>query len=281
MNGAGNDFIVFNQNEINELSFNSEAVRKLCHRRFGIGADGIICVGKNSKHDFTMRYYNADGFEGSLCGNGARCAILFAMKENFFSGQATSFSVKEIVYSGRVRGEDSIEFFLNNPGKMKFNFKIKAASQLINSHFVDTGSPHVVIFINEVLENPKNFQSGYKEINSFPVENLGSEIRHHKDFSPSGANVNFIQKREDEILIRTFERGVEAETLACGTGSVAAAITAYKILNVQPPIKIKTLGGKTLMVNFNHSKNDFTNVSLTGHAEINFKGEIIINNYFN
>lgn len=281
MNGAGNDFIVFNLNEINEISFNSEAVRKLCHRRFGIGADGIICVGKNGKHDFAMRYYNADGFEGSLCGNGARCAILFAKKENFFSGQSTTFSVKEIAYSGKVEGEDSVEFFLNNPGKMKFNFKVKAASQLINSHFVDTGSPHVVIFINEVLENPKNLQSGYKEINSFPIESLGSELRYHEDFSPSGTNVNFIQKQGDEIMIRTFERGVEAETLACGTGSVAAAITANKILKVQPPIKIKTLGGKTLKVNFNHNDHNFTNVSLTGHAEINFKGEILINNYFN
>lgn len=279
MNGAGNDFVVFNLNEIDANLFSPDAVKKICDRKFGIGADGVICIGKSEKYDFDMKYFNADGHEGSLCGNGARCALYFASDEKIFSGNSATFSVKDSIYNGNIKGEKSVEFFLNSPGKMKFNFKLKAATQLITAHYVDTGSPHVVIFIDDVLQAPNNLKSFYSDMNIFPVENLGKEIRYHKDFSPAGTNVNFIQEEDGLIKIRTYERGVEAETLACGTGSVAAAITALNVLNLQPPIQIKTLSGKILTVNF--IGKDFTNISLTGHVEINFKGEILINDYFN
>ncbi|MEO8399040.1 MAG: diaminopimelate epimerase, partial [Ignavibacteriaceae bacterium] len=179
MSGAGNDFIVIDKNQNPSLQLDVEKIIKICNRRNGIGADGVITILDSKEYDFVMEYFNADGSTGSLCGNGARCAIKFANETRRFSGR-TKFLSNGESYSGEVIEEDVIKFNLNSPKKIKTNFKVKAFNQLINSSFLDTGSPHVVIKIDEVLSDQKNPSSSYKDLNIFPVFELGKEIRYHK-----------------------------------------------------------------------------------------------------
>ncbi|MEW6703184.1 MAG: hypothetical protein AB1298_10780, partial [Bacteroidota bacterium] len=162
---------------------------------------------------------------------------------------------------------------LNPPKKIKYNFKIKTAGQLITASFADTGSPQVVIRIKDVLENPADLKSFYNSIDIFPVFELGREIRYHKDFMPEGTNVNFIDIEGDLIKIRSYERGVEDETLSCGTGSVAAALISYVNDNLKPPIKLMAKSGDQLIVDFKIENQEVQELSLTGPAEVTFKGE--------
>lgn len=273
MNGAGNDFIVIDKLKNKSVSLSQNQIANLCHRRKGIGADGLILIANSKDSDFMMQYYNADGLEGSLCGNGARCAIQYAANSKILKNEKAVFTVKNENYQGEIIKDGLVQFNLKPPKKIKLNFRIKAASQLIRSHFADTGSPHVVIEIEDVLALPKDLNSKYRHIQNFPVLELGKEIRYHKDFYPEGTNVNFIQIKNDKISIRTYERGVENETLACGTGSVAAAVIASAYRQLKPPIEIKTWSGDELIVNFQIVGNRFENVSLTGPARIVFNGE--------
>jgi len=273
MCGAGNDFIVIDKNKNRGISLNQKQIASVCNRRNGIGADGLILISNSKDSDFLMEYYNADGFLGSLCGNGARCAIQYASDSNRITNGKASFQVNNEKFNGEVVKNGFIRFELKPPAKVKLNFRIKAGSQLIKSHFADTGSPHVVIEIEEVLALPKDLNSRYRNIQNFPVLEIGKEVRYNKDFSPAGTNVNFIQIKNDEILIRTYERGVENETLACGTGSVAAAIIANIHKNMAPPVKVKTWGGDELIVDFQRVGDRFDKVSLTGPVKTLFSGE--------
>ncbi|MGQ9643258.1 MAG: diaminopimelate epimerase [Ignavibacterium sp.] len=274
LTGAGNDFIFFDKKDFPSLTLSSITVRKLCDRRFGIGADGIIIIQEKDNYDFEMQYFNADGSTGSLCANGARCAIWFAEKTNRLKNKKAKFISNGNEYSGEVISNELIKFNLNSPTKSKFNFRIKAAEQLIKADFIDTGSPHVLVDIKDVLQDPKNPFSNFSKISDFPVYQLGSEIRYHKDFYPSGTNVNFYTVENDKIYIRTYERGVEDETLACGTGSVATAISAFLNKKISLPISLITWGGETLIVNFDVENQKVSKVSLTGPAKIVFEGKI-------
>lgn len=278
MSGAGNDFIVIDGDKEKSFEANPVLINKLCHRRNGIGADGLIIVKKINDADFTMRYLNADGSTGSLCGNGARCAIKFAHLTGKFSSTNTSFIVNGELYSGEIIEPGSIKFYLNSPQKIKHNFKIKAFGQLINACYADTGSPHVVIKSCDVLKDASRKQSFYN-LEELPVIEIGKTIRYHDDFMPEGTNVNFIEIKENKILIRTYERGVEDETLACGTGSTAAAIVAFVTDNLKPPIIISTRGGDILSVDFKYEKNNFYNLSLTGPVKVVFTGTFLLNSY--
>ena len=274
LTGAGNDFIFFDKKESPFLVISPMAVKKLCDRRFGIGADGIIIIQDKDNYDFEMQYFNADGSTGSLCANGARCAIWFAEKTNRLTNKKAKFISNGNEYSGEVISDELIRFNLNSPTKSKFNFRIKAAEQLIKADFIDTGSPHVVIDIKDVLQDFKNPFSNFSKISDFPVYQLGREIRYHKDFSPAGTNVNFYTVEDDKIYIRTYERGVEDETLACGTGSVATAISAFLNKKISLPISLITWGGETLIVNFDVENQKVSKVSLTGPSKIVFEGKI-------
>lgn len=274
LTGAGNDFIFFDRKKIPSLTMSPITVRKLCDRRFGIGADGIIIIQDKDNYDFEMQYFNADGSTGSLCANGARCAIWFAEKTNRLTNKKAKFISNGNEYSGEVISDELIKFNLNSPTKSKFNFRIKAAEQLIKADFIDTGSPHVVVDIKDVLRDSKNPFSNFSKISDFPVYQLGREIRYHTDFSPSGTNVNFYTVENDKIYIRTYERGVEDETLACGTGSVATAISAFLSKKISLPISLITWGGETLIVNFDVENQKVSKVSLTGPAKIVFEGKI-------
>lgn len=274
MSGAGNDFIFIDKNLNPGIQLSPEKIKKLCDRRNGIGADGVIEIADHQSFDFEMIYYNADGSTGSLCANGARCAIWFASRsERLKEGKAKFISAgKE--YSGEVITDELIKFNLNSPTKIKFNFKVKAFGQLIKSNFANTGSPHVVINISDIQKNPSVPNVFFNDIKEVPVYQIGKEIRFNSDFAPEGTNVNFVKVVDNEILIRTYERGVEDETLACGTGSVAAAIICSVTDKLIPPITLKTFGGDKLLVNFEVEDQRVKNPSITGPAKIIFEGSI-------
>ncbi len=274
MSGAGNDFIFVDLNQNTGLILTPEKIRNLCNRRNGIGADGVITIEDFADYSYKMMYYNADGSTGSLCANGARCSIWFAEKTSRLKNGVAKFISNDAEYSGEVLEDELIKFNLNSPKQIKYNFKIKASGQMITSNFADTGSPHVVIKISDVLKDAMNPKSSFQNILDFPVFNLGREIRHSSDFKPGGTNVNFIEVIDNVIHIRTYERGVEDETLACGTGSVAAALICYVTENLKPPITLKTFGGDKLTVNFEVENQKVKNLSLTGPAKIIFEGSI-------
>jgi diaminopimelate epimerase len=274
MSGAGNDFILVDMNQNPGLILTSEKIKNLCNRRSGIGADGLIAIEDLADHSFKMIYYNADGSTGSLCGNGARCAIWFAEKTSRLKNGLAKFISNDAEYSGEVLDDELIKFNLNSPKQIKYNFKIKAFGQMITSNFADTGSPHVVIKISDVFKDAGNPKSSFKNIMEFPVFSLGREIRYCNDFKPGGTNVNFVDVIDNVIHIRTYERGVEDETLACGTGSVAAALICYVTENLKQPITLKTFGGDYLTVNFEVENQKVKNLSLTGPAKIIFEGSI-------
>ncbi len=279
MSGAGNDFIVIDKNFNPDFVLDKNSIQNLCDRRNGIGADGVITVANSDTYNFNMNYYNADGSTGSLCGNGARCAIKFASLTGRLRHGKAEFLSNGFTYSGEILSEDKIKFNFNSPGKLKYNFKIKAFNQLINACFVDTGSPHVVIKKNDVLKDPKKPNSSYENLDVLPVYELGREIRYNPDFSPGGTNVNFVDVKDGKVFIRTYERGVENETLACGTGSAAAAIIVHEIDKLNPPISLITRGGDELMVDFNIQDQKINNLSLTGPAKVTFTGEFLLNKF--
>ena len=274
MSGAGNDFIFVEKNQNKGLTLTSEEIKNLCNRRNGIGADGLITIEDAVHHNFKMIYYNADGSTGSLCGNGARCSIWFAEKTGRLKNRIAKFVCDDAEYSGEVLSDELIKFNLNPPKQIKYNFKIKAANQMITSNFAETGSPHAVINIKDIFKDAANPNSSFKNILDIPVFEIGKEIRYSSDFNPIGTNVNFIEVKDEVIHIRTYERGVEDETHACGTGSVAAALICFVTDNLKPPITLKTYGGDNLIVNFKVENQKVKNLSLTGPAKIIFEGSI-------
>ena len=273
MNGAGNDFIVFDKNTIAELEVSPSLIQKLCDRRFGIGADGVITVAKNESRDFEMEYFNADGTTGTLCGNGARCAIQFADLFGISRSKSPKFFSNGIEYSGEVLETGLIKFNLNSPDSLKENFLLAVSGYEITANFINTGSPHVVVFLDDPAVK-KNFKFG--SLDDFPVYSVGKEIRYSKMFAPEGTNVNFLESENSLVHIRTYERGVEDETLACGTGSVASAIITFLQKQIPPPIVLQTKGGDELTVDFSVEGKLIKNVSLTGPAKINFTGEFTL-----
>ena len=277
MSGAGNDFIFIVERENTKITFSTNLIKIWCNSKTGVGADGLILIKDKNGFDFEMQYFNADGTTNTLCGNGARCAIKFANDTNRLSSVNARFLSNGITYNGLVIEDELIRFDFNPPEKIKTNFKVKASNQLITANYADTGSPHVVIKINDVLEDPHIPFSNYDQLMEFPVFDIGKEIRNLPEFAPGGTNVNFIKIVSDSVLIRTFERGVENETLACGTGSVASALVVNLTSNIEPPIKLITKSGEHLTVDFEKNNNIFKNISLTGSAKTIFIGEYYLN----
>ncbi len=277
MSGAGNDFVFIDEIENPDLNISSEIIKNLCDRKNGIGSDGLILFKDNKDYDFEMVYFNSDGTTNTLCGNGARCAIKYAKDTDRIKNTSAKFLSNDIIYTGEVIEPEIIRFDFNTPKKIKTNFKIKASGQLINAHYADTGSPHVIIKIDEVLEDLEKPFSNYDQILEFPVYQLGKEIRNLPEFFPGGTNVNFIKIVGKSIIIRTYERGVENETLACGTGSVASALIENIVDGLEAPVKLITKSGEHLIVDFKKNNNIFEKVSLTGSAKTIFTGEFYLN----
>lgn len=261
MNGAGNDFILID-NRAGEIDLDRSQISQLCDRHRGIGADGVLLLELPANRvDFRMRYFNADGGEAEMCGNGARCFARFANRVAGANGKI-SFETQAGVISAEL-ASNLVTLRMTEPTDLRLNVKVPLTDENKTVHFINSGVPHVVIPV--------------AEIENVDVRLEGAAIRHHKMFSPNGANVNFIKKREsNKIAIRTYERGVENETLACGTGIVASALIFAATENISGPIHVIARGGDELQVGFERVGGGFRNVTLTGPAEFVFEGTIEI-----
>ena len=247
--GTGNDFIILN-NMNKEYSFSTEQIRNLCDRKFGIGADGLMLLNPSGQHDFEMEYYNADGNESSMCGNGGRCLVKFAAKQGLHKSK---YIFKAIDGMHEATIEDDGWVYL----KMK---DVPQIMRSFNDSVLDTGSPHYVKHVADARG-----MNVYKE---------GKAIRYSDAYKEEGINVNFVEEEDNGIFMRTYERGVENETLSCGTGVTAAALvfahneTGFNRVNVSTP------GGK-LVVEFDKTGEDsFENIWLCGPAEFVFEGTV-------
>lgn len=248
--GAGNDFIIIDGFS-NNINLSQKQIELLCCRRFGIGADGLMIIEKSTDYDFIMRFYNSDGLEASMCGNGGRCVALFAFNHNF-AGKKMNFIAPDGLHHAEIK-ENSILLSMNDVDKI---------TEYSDGYFLNTGSPHFVKFTDNIAAIDVNF--------------TGKQLADDKRFSPNRTNVNFIETISGNFKIATFERGVENETYACGTGAVASAIILFHTKKADTfPITLNAKGG-VLQVSFEKQNDIYTNVKLEGPAVLVFEGQIVI-----
>ena len=265
MSGSGNDFVMIDVREkplvLRDIPL-AEFISKICRRGLSVGADGVILIERSAIADYKWHYYNADGGEVAMCGNGSRCVARFAFLNKIAPAKHTIETVAGIIHA-EVLGEDGhrVRVQLTDPNDLRLNLKIEIGGVVNEGHFVNTGVPHVVYFMDDV-----------EQVSLLPI---GRATRRHSLFAPAGTNANFVQiVRRDLIKIRTYERGVEDETLACGTGSVAAAVIGAALGKLASPISVETRSGIMLGVDFKQSVTHFSEVHLEGDASIIYKGEL-------
>lgn len=257
--GTGNDFIIIdNRNKIFDAN-NFLLIRKLCNRRFGIGADGLMLLNSSYKYNYNMEYFNADGKPGSMCGNGARCLAAFAKRLKLIH-EGAIFDASDGIHYARIEVYNEKNF--NALVNLKMN-NVKDIERGNDYSFLNTGSPHYVTFVSDP--------------DKVDVITDGRKIRYSGRFHETGTNVSFISIKNGDIYIRTYERGVEDETLSCGTGAVAAVLAAAEknLLNGKNKCQLITKGG-TLAVSFEKTDSGFENVFLEGPATFVFDGIIEI-----
>jgi len=263
MAASGNDFIVlnnlFDQTAVINGDF-SRFAKKVCRRRFSIGADGVLVLLPSNKADLKMRIFNADGSEAEMCGNGIRCAALFAHR-NGFERKMLEIDTIGGIQKAQVTA-NSVKFRMPDPKGFVKDISLKSAGKEYIVTFINTGVPHAVHFV--------------KSLEKIDIKELGSAIRHHKRFKPNGTNVNFVEViNKDTLKVRTYERGVEDETLACGTGSAASAIVSALVKGTKRPVYVITRSGNILNVSFNTGKNKkVSELYLEGDASIVYQGRV-------
>lgn len=248
--GTGNDFVMIDNRQLSFDKNNTKLVSSLCDRRFGIGADGLILLENHDAHDFKMVYYNADGNESTMCGNGGRCLVAFAKHLGVISDKAI-FEAIDGLHHAEING-----------GIVKLQMQdVSTIDKHSNHVFLDTGSPHHVQFEDAIAD--------------FDIKTKGASIRYGSPYNKEGANVNFVKKISDSTFrVRTYERGVEDETLSCGTGVTAVAIAMHALNEtVNNAVDLKVEGG-TLKVSFDVENGAYKNVWLIGPAKYVFEGEI-------
>lgn len=259
--GAGNDFIVLDAVS-QALPPNLVALaRALCSRSFGVGADGLLVLEPSDQADFAMRYFNTDGSFGGMCGNGGRCAAMVAYRLGW-TGPKLVFRALDYDYAAEVN-EGLVSLHMRDVTGTR-RIPPSGLGKLVKteSMYVDTGAPHVVLFT--------------EDIEGIDVMVLGRQIRYHSAFAPGGTNVDFVQvMNKSAIVLRTYERGVEGETLACGTGSVASAIASVVELDCLEPVDVRVRSGERLRVSFQRREDIFTNIVLEGSAHILFRGNVL------
>lgn len=260
MHGSGNDFIlVDNRSLVVPLEKANEVAKILCRRKFGVGADGLILICESKQADFKWYFYNADGSEAEMCGNGGRCAARFAF-ETGIAGSELSFETLAGIIQASINGK-RVKLELPTPEILERELTLDVRDQVITGSFLNTGVPHFVQIVEDVQ--------------AVPVYEIGRLIRHHKKFQPQGTNCNFVEiRKENYIVVRTYERGVEDETHACGTGAVASAISCALSMRCVPPITVETWGGERLKVFFELTKEGVKDVFLEGEAIIVYSGEL-------
>lgn len=246
--GTGNDFILIDgMSSKDKLDFNTEFIAKMCHRRFGIGADGFIILSPSESADFKMDYFNSDGKRSTMCGNGSRCLVRFAHTLGYISDE-TKFEAVDGLHEAKVAEDISVKMI-----------DVKVVEPIDEDYFLDTGSPHYVQF--------------GENLDDLDIIKHAHAIRYNNRFRANGTNVNFVKRISNGIQVRTYERGVEDETYSCGTGVVASAIAGYqKFGDLGKEIAIDTKGG-ALKVSFATDGTQFTSVWLHGPAEKVFSGQ--------
>lgn len=248
---TGNDFVLID-NRSGAHTFSKSEIEKICNRRFGIGADGLMLIEKHPSLDFNLVYYNSDGSQ-SLCGNGSRAAVKMASSLGIVNGK-TSFNAYDGLHDAEVLSNDIIRLKMND---------VKGVLEKDSHFFLNTGSPHLIRFV--------------KDIKNYPVVEEGRKIRYSDDYKPNGTNANFVELQDDNaIFVRTYERGVEDETLSCGTGVTAAALAA-SLKGYKSPVVVKVLGGE-LSVEFKTQLTGqtvlFHDIFLIGPAKMVFEGDL-------
>ncbi|WP_185864664.1 diaminopimelate epimerase [Blattabacterium cuenoti] len=256
--GTGNDFIMLDFREKN-ITESTLLFKTLCDRNFGIGADGVISIQNDENFDFYMKYYNSDGKESTMCGNGGRCVIFFSKQLGIIKDNKTYFRAEDGPHYGFIKENNLVSIKLKNLKKTDIVIHLEHI-------FLNTGSPHCVLFV--------------ENLHKIDVYKEGRKIRFNNPYLKKGVNVNFVKILEKNILhVRTYERGVEKETLSCGTGVAAAVIAAYETNKIsykdKTKIPIKTTGG-SLLLSLKKTEEEYRDIYLTGPAEFVFKGSILI-----
>jgi len=258
--GSGNDFIVADNREgqAPDMEF-SRLAALLCRRKYSVGADGLILLENSTEADFAWRFFNSDGSEAQMCGNGSRCAARVAHLLGI-AGPEMSF----MTLAGKIKAEvmgDRVKVKMTDPADLRLFYPLTVDGKEFNVSSVNTGVPHVVLLVDDIKKAE--------------VLLHGRKIRHHQEYAPAGTNVNFVQlRRGGDIFIRTYERGVEDETLACGTGAVAAAIVRSATDASASPIHVHVKGGEVLTIHFSRKGLKYFDVFLEGDAKIIYEAEL-------
>ena len=258
---TGNDFIIVDNRDLKLKNDLGRLAKKLCDRFYGAGADGLLLVEKSGTADFRMRILNPDGSEAEMCGNGSRCAALYAHAKKIAPADMKIETVAGIL-SANVNGEN-VKVKLTDPKDIQWNLCLMIQECPYKVNVANTGVPHVIHFVDD--------------LEAVEVKKLGPKMRYHEEFSPHGANVDFVKitdRNKNRIAVRTYERGVEDETLACGTGAVASAIISAEAEKLVSPVTVETKSGEVLKVYFESQKGNFRNVYLEGKAKLVYEGEI-------
>lgn len=251
--GAGNDFVIVDNRDLTFPADNIAYIEWLCDRRFGIGGDGLMLLQSKEGYDFEMRYFNSDGREASMCGNGGRCIVAFAARLGIIKGK-TEFIAVDGPHEAVLESDGTVSLKMTD---------VKQVDATGGEYFLDTGSPHFVRFLDN--------------IDSVDVYNEGRAVRYSDRFREKGTNVNFVQQSGNHLVVYTYERGVEAETLACGTGITASVLSAAHKSGLDKGLfSVKAKGGD-LSVSFEKAKEGFTNIWLRGPAAFVFRGTIAPN----
>jgi diaminopimelate epimerase len=266
MSGTGNDFIIIDHRKpLIEPDSMADFAAKVCRRKFSAGADGLILIEDSAEVDFKWQFFNADGSVAEMCGNGARCAARFAFLQGIAPAQMRFETLAGIIEA--TVSDSDVAVKMTDPVNLRMEQTIFIDKMPLKLHSIDTGVPHAVVFVDDIDQTD--------------ICALGSRIRHHEAFMPAGTNVNFVQRQVDALKVRTYERGVENETLACGTGAVACAIIAALLGQAASPVDIITSGGDQLTILFDLKKGKsggttdiVYNVFLKGPAHIIYKGEL-------
>lgn len=260
MHGGGNDFVLLDHREqfIPEAE-QSRFAQRVCTPKLGVGADGLILIEESLRADFRWRFYNADGSEAEMCGNGARCAARFAVINGIAQPRLTLETLAGLIEAEVLNHQ--VRVGMADVGDFQLNLTIPLKEQTLTGHFMKVGVPHTVLLVDNLEEAP--------------VREWGREVRFHPRFQPAGTNVNFVDHQSPHALkLRTYERGVEDETLACGTGAVAAALISARLGQTTAPVMVHTRGGETLVVTFHRQGDKFTEVFLEGEALVVYQGEL-------
>jgi len=254
--GAGNDFILID-NRDGKIKADKEIIASMCARHISIGADGLILLENSDKADIKMHYFNADGGEAEMCGNGTRCLVAFARKVGI-EKERYSIETMERALSAEIR-DNNVAIEMGEVLDTLLNLDIEIDAQNYTVHFTNTGVPHTILFVDDLEE--------------IDLQDTGSKIRYHQRFQPKGTNADFVKVTgKKSVEMRVYERGVEGETLACGTGVTAAAIIANLVRDIKPPIAVKVRSGDMLSVDFERKDDTFSSVLLVGPATLVYEG---------